>query len=236
MRRLSLSVLGVFLFVGLSYPVRGQEPSAEKIRAQMASAYATCHSYVDEGEVRTVFLEQDRRRTQVKPFSTAFVRPSDFRFEYKSRRGEDEWDTYVIWRGAEAVKTWWSVRPGTESRGDLFSELGRAAGVSSLASVTVPALLMPDQARGNWIKSLSALKVVGEEEVHGSKAYRVEGLNSHNDAVTIWVDQGTMLLLKIYEKKRFEKYEAETTTTYKPRVNVEVAQEKLAFNPPEKGN
>ena len=235
MRRLSLSVLGVFLFVGASYPAQGQQPSAEKIMEQMASAYATCHSYVDEGEVRTVYLEQNGHRTQVRPFSTAFVRPSDFRFEYKSRRGEDEWDTYVIWRGAENVKTWWSVRPGVESPRDLFSALGGAAGVSGLASVTVPALLMPDQARGSMIKSLTALKLVGEEEVNGSKAYKVEGLNSRSDAVTIWVDEGSMLLVKIYEKEKSEKYEAETTTTYKPQVNVEVVQEKLAFNPPEKG-
>ena len=93
MRLLSLSVIGMFLFVGISYPVRGQQPPAENIMGQMASTYATCHSYVDEGEVRTVFLQQNGRRwTQVKPFSTAFVRPWEFRFEYKSRRGEDEWD------------------------------------------------------------------------------------------------------------------------------------------------
>ena len=235
MRRLSLSVLGLFLFAGVSSTVRGQQPSAEKIMGQVAAAYATCQSYVDEGEVRTVFLDQNGRRTQVKPFSTAFVRPSDFRFEYKSRRGEEEWDTYVIWRGAGAVKTSWSIRPGIESAPDLFSALGGAAGVSSLASVTVPALLMPDQAHGNWVKTLSSPKLVGEEEVNGSKAYKVEGLNPRNDVVTIWVDEGSMLLVKIYEKKKSEKYETETTTTYKPQINVGVVQEKLAFNPPDKG-
>ena len=235
MMRFSLSFLGVFLFLGASPAVHGQQPSAEKIMERVAAAYATCHSYVDEGEVRTVFLEQNGRRTQVKPFSTAFIRPSDFRFEYKSRRGEEEWDTYVIWRGAETVKTWWSIRPGIESARDLFSALAGAAGVSGLASVTVPALLMPDQAHGSRIKSLSSLKLLGEEEVNGRKAYRVGGLNSRNDEVTVWVDEGSMLLVKIYEKKKSEKYEAETTTTYRPQVNVEVVQEKLAFNPPEKG-
>ena len=235
MRRLSLSVLGMFLFVGASHPVRGQQPSAEKIVERMASAYASCHSYVDEGEVRTVFLEQSGRRTQVKPFSTAFVRPSDFRFEYKSRRGENEWDTYVIWRGAETVKIRWSIRPDVESPKDLFFALGGAAGVSGLASVTVPALLMPELARGSRIKSLSELRFTGEEEVNGGKAYRVEGLDPLKNAVTIWVDEGSMLLVKVYEKRKFEKFETETTTTYKPQVNVEVTQEKLAFNPPEKG-
>src|SRR5215217_1470988 len=155
MRRLSLSVLTLFVLAGACYPARGQQLSAEKIMEQMASAYASCHSYVDEGEVRTVFQEQGGRRTQVKPFSTAFVRPSDFRFEYKDRRGEEEWNRYIIWRGPESVKTWWTVRPSVESSPDLFSALGRAAGVSALASVTVPALLMPESARGSRIKSLS---------------------------------------------------------------------------------
>ena len=69
---------------------------------------------------------------------------------------------------------------------------------------------------------------MGEEEVNGSKAFKIEGLNLRNNAVTIWVDKGSMLLVKIYEKRKTEKFEAETTTTYKPQVNVEVVQEKLA--------
>lgn len=236
MRRLSLSVLGVFLLLVASSPTaRGQQPSAEKIMGQMAAAYAACQSYVDEGEVRTVFLGRNGRRTQVKPFSTVFVRPSNFRFEYKSRRGEEEWDTYVVWRGAETVKTWWSVKPGVESKRDLFSALGGAAGVSGLASVRVPALLMPDQAHGSWIKTLSSLRLAGVEEVDGRKAYRIEGLSPRDEEVTVWVDEASMLLLKIREKKKSEQYEAETTTTYKPQVNVEVVQERLAFNAPDKG-
>lgn len=235
MGRLSLSAIGLFLLVGAFHPLRAQQPSAEKIVEQMAAAYASCHSYVDEGEVRTVFQEQNGRRTRVKPFSTAFVRPSGFRFEYKDRRGEDEWNSYIVWRGAGSVKTWWSIRPGVESAEDLFSALGRAAGVSSGASVGVPALLMPGLARGSRIKSISEPKLVGEEEVNGRRAYKVEGLDSRRNLITIWVDEGSMLLLKVYEKMKTEKFEAETTTTYKPQVNVEVAQERLAFNPPDSG-
>lgn len=235
MRRLLLAGVALFLLVGACHPLRAQQPSAADIMERMASAYASCRSYVDEGEVRTVFHEQGGRRTRVKPFSTAFVRPSDFRFEYKERRGEEDWNSYIVWRGADSVKTWWSVKPGVNSPTDLFSALGGAAGVSSGSAVTVPALLMPDLARGNRIKSLSGPKLLGEEEVDGRRAHKVEGLDSRNNVVTIWVDAESMLLLKVYEKVKAEKYEAETTTTYKPQVNVEVAREKLAFNPPEDG-
>jgi hypothetical protein len=235
MRQLSLLILGLFLFVAAGHRAQGQQPSARRIVEQMTSVYGSCHSYLDEGEVRTVFLERNGPRTQVKPFSTAFVRPSDFRFEYKERRGEDEWNSYVIWRGADSVKTWWSIRPGVESPQDLPAALGGAAGVSSGASMTVPVMLMPELALGSRIKSLSGLKLVGEEEVNGGRAYRVEGLDSRNNALTIWVDEASMLLVKTFEKRKTEKFESEVTTTYKPQVDVSVVQERLAFNPPDKG-
>ena len=235
MIRRSLSVLVVLLFIWANCAAHGQQPSTGKLMEQTASAYASCRTYVDEGEVKTVFLDQNGRRTVVKPFSTAFVRPSDFRFEYKARRGEHEWYTHIIWQGEETVKTWWSIRPAVESQINLFTALGGAAGVSDLASVTVPALLMPDLAHGNRIKSLSELKLIGEEQINGAKAYRIEGLGLRNNPVTLWIDEASMLLVKIYEKKKFEKFEAETTITYKPQVNVAVAKEKLAFNVPEKG-
>jgi hypothetical protein len=234
MKRLWLSVLLMLVFLWASGMALAQQPSAEKLIEQMASVYASCRSYLDEGEVRTVFVEQKRGRTAVKPFFTAFVRPAEFRFEFRDRRGEDEWNTYVIWRGAENVKTWWTIRPAVENQKDLFTALSGAAGVSSLASVTIPALLMPDLARGNRIKSLSDLKLIGEEQINGANAYRVEGLDFRNNPVTLWIDEASLLLVKTYEKKKFEKFEAETTTTFKPQVNLDVAQQKLAFNAPEK--
>jgi hypothetical protein len=197
----------------------------------MSLAYTSCSSYVDEGEVRTIFLEQSGRRTQIKPFSTVFVRPSDFRFEYKERRGEDEWNSYIIWKNAESVKTWWSIRPGVKSPQDLSFALGGAAGVSSNASTTVPALLMPELTLGHRIKSLSGLKLVGEEDIHGKSAYKIEGTDLLQDVMTLWIDKESLLIVRIYQKKKFENFETETTTTYKPQVNVEVAREKLAFNP-----
>lgn len=230
MRQLSTLGLVVLLFVGVAYSSQGQSPSAQQIMDRMISVYASCNSYVDEGKVRTIFLGNGRRT--VKRFSTAFVRPSDFRFEYKERREDDKWNRYIIWKGAESVKTWWSVRPGVESPQNLSFALGGAAGVSSLAATTVPTLLMPKMTIGNLIKSLSELKLIGEEEVNGSNAYKIEGIDWRKSTVTLWVDRGSLLIVKIYQRTRVGTFETETTTTYKPQVNV-VAQGKLAFNPPE---
>src|SRR5688572_17628389 len=220
MRQLSTLALGVFVFAGVAYSAHGQSLSAQQILDRTMSVYASCNSYVDEGEVRTIFLQRNGRRTVIKPFTTAFVRPSDFRFEYQDRRGEEEWNSYIIWKDAESVKTWWAIRPGVETPRDLPYALGAAAGVSSGSSSTVPTLLMPEMTLGNRIKSLSELKLIGEEAVSGRNAYKIEGTDLRKNNLTLWVDSESMLIVKIFQKVSFENFETETTTTYKPQINV----------------
>src|SRR5262245_30622258 len=76
-------------------PVSADEPNPEGLKAQdvldrMAKAYAGCKSYRDSGVVKTVFIEATGNRTVEKPFTTAFVRPDRFRFEYKEEAGGQE--------------------------------------------------------------------------------------------------------------------------------------------------
>lgn len=231
MRQLSTGGLAFVIVLAVAFSSQGQSLSAQQIIDRSMAVYANCISYVDEGEVKTLFLESDRKRTVIKPFTTAFVRPSDFRFEYKERRGEEEWDSYIVWKDAESVKTWWSIRPGVESPETLSRALAGATGVSSGSANTIPTLLMPEMKMGSSIKSLSGLKLVGEEEVNGSKAYKIEGTDLRNRSVTLWLDEASFLIVKTFRTASFPKFETETTTTYKPQVNVS-ADGKLAFNPP----
>jgi hypothetical protein len=235
MRKLLTIGVVVFLFGSVAYSSQEQPPSAKQIVDRMISVYASCNRYVDEGEVRTIFLEGARRRTVVKPFTTAFVRPSDFRFEYKDRFGEGEWNSYIIWKSGESVKTWWSIKSSVESPQNLAAALAAAAGVSSMASTTVPSLLMPEMARGNPINSLSDLRLIGEEKVNGSNAYKIEGIGFRKTTLTLWVDKESLLIVKMYRGVKFDTFETETTTTYRPQVDVDVAKEKLAFNAPGNG-
>lgn len=234
MRQLSTPGMVILLFVGVAYSAHAQSLSAQQIMDRTISVYANCNSYVDEGEVRTIFLARNRRRTVIKPFTTAFVRPSDFRFEYKELRGEEVWSNYIIWKDAESVKTWWSIRPGVENPPNLSFAVAGATGVSSGSAVTVPALLMPEITSGNRIKTLSDLKLIGNEVINGRKAHKIEGTDFRKNNVTLWVDSESMLIVKIFQKTIFDTFETETTTTYRPQVNVS-AQGKLAFNLPEIG-
>src|SRR5438128_3110913 len=119
---------------------------------QMVSVYASCKTYMDTGEVQILFLEKRGRRTVIRPFSTSFVRPADFRFEFQNRRGEREWDIYIVWRHDDSVKTWWSVKPGVMTDRPFPLALAGATGVSGGSAHTIPQLLMPDLISGGRIR------------------------------------------------------------------------------------
>lgn len=234
MRRLSAIVLMLFVFASAAYAAKDQAMSAQQIMDQVISTYASCASYLDEGEVRTLFLTPRGKRTDVKPFSTAFVRPTDFRFEFRDRTGdgEDDWTRYIVWRSPKAVKTWWTIDPGVETVENLSMAIAGATGVSGGSAFVIPSLLLPEMS-GMRYASLSNLKLIGEERVGGSGAYKIEGQDRDGTTVTLWIDKESLLIVQLFERTKFPDFETETTTIYKPRVNVEIAAEKLAFNAPE---
>ncbi len=71
------------------------DPSAQEILDRMAKVYANCKSYRDSGVVKTLFLQDNGKRTVEKPFTTAFERSGRFRFEY--RQGLSTTNRYIIW-------------------------------------------------------------------------------------------------------------------------------------------
>ncbi|MEP7336482.1 MAG: hypothetical protein ABI977_01845 [Acidobacteriota bacterium] len=204
----------------------------------MFSAYAACKTYQDTGEVRTVYLEAKGQRTLVLPFSTAFVRPSSFRFESRSRRREAEWDQYIVWKQDDDVKSWWSIRPGIITDRSFSMSISGANGVSGRSSLTVPSMLMPDELRANPIKALTNLRLAGEEKIAGRDAYKIEGQGFRETPTTLWIDKQQLLLLQIFEKKKMTttdgkgEFETEATTVYNPQINETVPAPKLAFDPP----
>jgi len=230
----------------------------EQILAALAEVYATCMSYRDSGRVVTRFFHQNwRPRTDVKPFTTAFIRPDRFRFEYKSRRGEDEWDRYIISAEAGEVRTWWDVRPGIEQPASL-SMVG-ASGVSGGSSHTIPAMLMPQQIGGRRLTDLVAVASLGDEPLDGVTCYRLSGRfvpypsdaateerrraeairvtgrppeRAEHDPLTLWIDRGTLLVRRIEQQVRFETFRTEQVTEYSPAIGVTILDDELRFDPP----
>src|SRR3954462_9452053 len=92
--------------------VSADEPEPQTLKARhlldrMAEAYGGCKSYHDSGVVKTVFVQATGNRTVERPFTTAFVRPDRFRFEYKEKPDGAPERRYVVWRRGKEVQTWW---------------------------------------------------------------------------------------------------------------------------------
>ncbi len=77
--------------------------TANEIINRMADEYAKSKSYSDSGVVKTVFIRTDSRRTVDKPFTTAFIRPDRFRFEYREKKHGNREFRFIVYREGKDV-------------------------------------------------------------------------------------------------------------------------------------
>ena len=116
--------------------------TAKQVLDRMSKTYAGCKTYGDSGVVKTLFVQDTGTRTVEIPFKTAFVRPGQFRFEYKNGT-----DRHIIWSKGKDVQTWWDLQPGIQKPESLQLAVAGATGVSSGSAARIPAMLMPDSSR-----------------------------------------------------------------------------------------
>lgn len=221
----------IFILLLSVVPAFGQQPpalSAQQILDKMVSVYASCSSYRDTGEEKEVWRGTDRVTT--KPFTTAFIRPSQFRYEFHREDIRFGSADYVVWQNGPSVKSWWSVKPGVKLYETLVMAIAGAAGVSGGTAVQVPSMLFGDLSDTHRIQKLSQPTLMKEEIVGGRPAYKIKGTAFRDQEMTIWIDKEKLLLLKTFEINRLPSSQTvEQTTTYKPEINVAIAADKLAF-------
>ena len=200
---------------------------------RMAKAYAGCKSYHDSGVVKTLFVQAAGNRTVEKPFSTAFVRPDRFRFEYKERRGEgeDEVDRYIVWRKGDEVRTWWDIKPGVQKPQSLGLALAGATGVSGGSAHTVPAMLLLNEIGGRLLTDMIEAKRIEDARLDKVDCFHLEGKYA-GSPMTLWIDQKSFLVRRIDAQKTFDKFRTEETTTYHPAIDRKIPDKKLEFDPP----
>src|SRR5713101_189671 len=217
-------------------PLSGDEPKPQALKAQdvldrMAKAYAGCKSYHDSGVVKTVLIEATGNRTVEKPFTTAFVRPDRFRFEFKSNEVDGQERRYIVWRKGKEVQTWWDLKLGVEKPESLFLALAGAAGVSGPSAHTVPAMLLPKEVEGRRLMDMTEAKRIDDVKLDKVDCFRIEGKFGGNPT-TLWIDQKKFLVWRIDAQQKFDDFRTETTTTYDPAIDEEVPDKKLEFDPP----
>ncbi len=207
---------------------------AEPIIARMLTTYTAARSYADEGEVVQVFDYGTRRETTKKPFATRFVRPRLFRYEFSHRNGgAKDSNLFVVWTDAapDRSKTWWTLRPEIQEA-TLPMALGAGVGISGYSSMTIPALLMPGSLSSHVLVSLREPRLTGEEAVDGAPCDRVEGEYARGNIETVWIDKATSLVRRIFIHSLVNGAKVEETTTYRPRVDVEIPPDRFTFEPP----
>jgi outer membrane lipoprotein-sorting protein len=230
MKRISMLYLPLLLGTSLVYSQPGQTLSPQEIRDKMVSVYASCSSYVDQGQVETTFFSQSGLRTSSRRFSTAFVRPSRFRFEFVEIGLSGRESHYIVWRDESAIKSWGTIKPETRDFETLALALAGGGGVSGGSAIFVPSMLMGNLGDLHRIQTMTQLKLKREERIEDKTAYRIEGRDWQNNLLTIWIDKESFLLLRILEKKTVQDFQMEQTTTYQPQINTNISPEKLAFN------
>ena len=225
MRQLLFTCL--LIFSGTA--VQAQQPAAPEILKHSAAVYSGCRTYSDEGTASFKFIGMSFGEVSMQThFQTAFVGPERFRFEVD---GPGRMGTWIVWANGDDIRT--SAPSG--SLFDRFNSLDAAllqlGFTSAGSSLTVPQLLMSRYLRADDLLSLiSNPKLTGEEKVDGHKAFLIEA-TIWNEPIKIWIDREQYLILKISRKTTLSIRSQEITIQYKPRVNAEIAPERLVAPP-----
>ncbi len=227
-------------------PAGDAAATAVTILRTMERVYAGCRSYRDKGEVRTGIVTDGGRAGSDRPFTTAFVRPGRFRFQFTDPGLGERSSSYIVWSDGDDVRSWWDAKPGVRRPGQLEAALVPAAGISGGSSVRVPGLLLPGELGQGPL--LIAPERIDDGDDRGVACFRIRGesrktpytlsmgarvLTVKSESVTLWIDRATHLLRKVQETRTFETYTSEATTTYSPEIDVAIAPGELAFGAPE---
>lgn len=204
---------------------------AKDIIIHMADTYAESRSYSDTGVVEIVFIRPDSRETKVLSFTTAFIRPDRFRFEYNERKPNATYYRHVIFQNDNEIQTHLDMYGEVRKPESLNFAIAESAGISFGSAQTVPAMLLPGEI--TWRRAIRYNEPVRieDDKFDDADCFRIQDIIIGNPT-TFWIDKQTYMIRKIYLEQNFEDFRTEVTTTYKPVMNGEVMDQMLEFNPP----
>lgn len=218
-------------------PGQAAYTEARRILAEVVDVYGTCSSYRDSGTVENLFIHSDRpKRTVVMPFETTFVRDeAQFRFEFRDRAGEYEWNKYVVWSDGEEVHSSWTIKPGVRDWDNLGKALGAANGVSSRSATIIPSMLLGWQSQ--YLSGLFDAQIAGSESLDGVRCVKIEAFERRGGPTcTVWVDENR-LVRKVYSVTEIapakrEAFTVHRTITWTPSLERASSGSTSIFEPP----
>jgi hypothetical protein len=171
--------------------------TARQVIDRMSQAYSTAQSYSDTGLVREVTPGPKNSSIKlITSFNTYFVRPDNYRFEWKAVGG-DEPGWKVIWSNGG---TFFSLNPGGQPVRETRTgrTIGSAAVVSRGASHTIAALLTT-QISGFRITQIRHASLERNEVFEGDRCYVVKGFHPLGFPVELWISRSNFMLRKSRE-------------------------------------
>ncbi|MCE9526753.1 MAG: DUF2092 domain-containing protein [Planctomycetales bacterium] len=215
------------------------EPSAKQIIERMAKVYSECKSYRDSGVVKMSLEREGRKTTAEGSFTTAFVRPDRFLFDYQEQRRTRNFH-FIVWSQGKEVKKYDNTEKGVQASDHLDNAINDVRGLSRWSAHTVPALLLPDKVSGLVLTDLTDLKRTEDGKVGMAECFRIEGKLGKDLPIatyrvlpmTLWIDKNSYLLRRVNRPERAEGWTSEETTTYDPVIDGKVEAAMLKFEPP----
>jgi hypothetical protein len=210
------------------------DPEARAILDKVAHQYATCKTYQDKGRVKTTFDSRERKYTTEEPFSTAFVRPDQLRFEFKSQfPSSSRWYRHVIHSNSSGTQSWQEDFCFIiENEDSLELALAGFTGISGGSADLIPPLLVNGESSCGRFEGLTNLTLLPEADFNGTVCIRIDGKNKLRDTESLWIGKESLLLLRMDSSHIFKDFQTQETTTYEPEIDCAVNPEELEFNLP----
>ena len=203
--------------------------SAREIVARMENAYANSKTYSDSGVVKVIFIGEVNQTIE-KPFTTAFIRPDRFRYEFTEKKPYGPKQSFIIHLNGKNLQSYWDIQKDLK-HDSLNNAVASAAGVSNDSAITVPGMLMPNDITWRRAIRFSQPTRIDDDTVDNADCYRVQDLILGAIPTTLWIDKKTFMLRKIYREQTFNDFRTEETTIYSPNLNGEVSNDSLEFMP-----
>jgi outer membrane lipoprotein-sorting protein len=196
--------------------------------------YAACKSYRDSGVIETAPVTRGDDTRKYMKFRTAFVRPDRFRFEYRLRGNDGKtWSRHIVSADGGRVRSWWDAEPGVIDWESLEFAANELCSRTNVPMRTVGGLMMPKQVGPSFLADARDLILLGYEKIDGKTCYKICGKEKEGWPFTIWIEKKSKLIRRVEEKSVGVGIPIFRTTTYKARINKDVAEKYLKFDPPE---
>jgi len=173
-----------------------------EILDRVVAAYTQCSSYRDWGTLKSTTcrsLSENGVVTEEGEFSTAYIRPDRFRFDYLTSRSglPIKSERSVFWTQGNRVKSWRRNGTRTQSFLDIEHALFQLSSDSGVSSRFVPRLLLPDGASNFLRERFGDSDFVGIELSEGFDCFKLQFKSTASHVSRVWIDTCTFLVRRL---------------------------------------